>query len=182
MTEPSFDPSGFFQFDLANGSVSAHGGPRVLMLSESVLAPLVRMAVEQNDLTSVRGLGSELGTLVGRSLGGQPGARSAIEVIGHAGGILSLFGWGRLRLEQWGDALVLHVEGLPPLDEDNLAVAALLGGMFSGLCSTEVACVPIGMTARYMMVDPEIAEQVWTWAKEGSGVAAIVDRLGVPQA
>jgi len=179
MTQPSFDPGGFFEFDLAKGKVRVDGGPRVLLLSETVLGLLVRMAVEQNDLTAVRSLGSEFGPLVARSLGAQPGSLSPADVIAHVGGMISLFGWGSLRLEQWGDALVLHVEGLPPLDDDNLAVAALLGGMFSTLCATEVACVPIGLTGRYMMVDPMIAEQVWTWARDGHELGAIVSKLSV---
>ena len=177
MTEPSLDPGGFFQFDLAKGSVRSKGGSRVLVVSENVLAPLINTAVAHGDLTAVRSLGSQLGAIVAGSLGTAPGGLSPAQVIGHAGGVMSLFGWGRLRLEQWGDALVLHVDGLPPLDEDNLAVAALLGGLFSTLCSIEIACVPIARTAKYMVVDPRIAEQVWIWSKEGESLASIVSKL-----
>jgi hypothetical protein len=181
MTEPSFDPGGFFQFDLAKGSVRARGGGRVLVVAENVLAPLINTAVAQGDLTAVRSLGSQIGALVSSSLGASPAGLAPAQVIGHAGAVMSLYGWGRLRLEQWGDVLVLNVDGLPPLDEDNLAVAALLGGLFSTLCSTEVACVPIGRTASYMMVDPRIAEQVWTWAKEGESLASISSKLAATQ-
>jgi hypothetical protein len=181
MTDTSFDPGGFFQFDLAKGSVRSRGGTRVLLVSESVLAPLINTAVANGDLTAIRSLGSQIGTLVGSSLGGPANAALPSQVIGTAGAIMSLFGWGRLRLEQWGDALVLQVEGLPPLDEDNLAVAALLGGLFSTLCSTEVACVPIGRSAKYIMVDPRIAEQVWSWSKEGESLAAIGSKLVTTQ-
>jgi len=181
MTEPSFDPGGFFQFDLAKGSVRSRGGARVLLVSESVLAPLINTAVAHGDLTAVRSLGSQLGTLIASSLGAPANTLHASQVIGHAGTMMSLFGWGRLRLEQWGDALVLHVDGLPPLDEDNLAVAALLGGMFSTLCGAEVACVPISHTTRYIMVDPRIAEQVWAWSKEGESLAAIAGKLMATQ-
>ena len=64
MTEPSFDPGGFFQFDLAKGSVRSRGGSRVLLVSESVLSPLINTAVANGDLTAVRSLGSQLGTLI----------------------------------------------------------------------------------------------------------------------
>lgn len=181
MTEPSFEPGGFFQFDLAKGSIRSKGGGRVLVVSESVLAPLVNTAVAQGDLTAVRGLGSQLGSMIAASLGAAAGSLPPERVIGYAGSVMSLFGWGRLRLEQWGDALVLHVDGLPPLDEDNLAVAALLGGMFSTLSGAEVACVPIGRTSKYMMVDPRIAEQIWTWAKDGDSVSTISGKLAVAQ-
>lgn len=175
--DASLDPNAFFQFDLAKGSVRARGGSRVLIVSENVLAPLIHTAVANGDLTAVRTLGSQLAMLVQSSLPGQANALSPAQVIGHAGAVMTLFGWGRLRLEQWGDALVLNVDGMPPLDDDNLALAALLGGMFSTLCASEVACVPLGKTTRYMMVDPRIAEQVWSWAREGDSVGSIAQKL-----
>lgn len=147
------------------------------MVSESVLAPLINTAVANGDLTAIRSLGSELGQVVAQALGGDPNAAGIEAVLGNASEVLSLFGWGRLRLERWGDALVLGVDGLPPLDEDNLAVAALLGGLFSVLSGAEVACVPLADTASYMMVDPAIAEQVWSWSKEGDSLAAIASKL-----
>ena len=179
MTESSFDPGGFFQFDLAHGAVRSRGGSRVLIVTEDVLAPLIRTAVSQGDLTAVRSLGSQLGALVSGSLGKNPGGAAPADVIGHAGSVMSLFGWGRLRLEQWGDALVLQVDALPPLDGDNLAVAALLGGLFSTLCGSEVACVPLARSSKYIMVDPSVAEQIWTWSKGGESLASIASKLAV---
>lgn len=178
MADQQFDPGGFYQFDMAQGSVRLRGGQRVLMLSEDVLAPLVVTAVNNGDLTAVRSLGSQLGSLVAQALPGTASTLSPAAVVGHAANIVSLFGWGRLQLERWGDALVLEVAGLPPLDDDNLAVAALLGGMFSTLCKVEVACVPLSRSAKYMMVDPSIAEQIWAWSKGGESLSAIAGRLG----
>jgi hypothetical protein len=182
MTESQFDPGGFFQFDLAHGRVRTRGGARVLVLAENVLAPLIVTAVQSGDLTAIRQLGSQLGSIVAQSLPAPAGSLPAQVVISHAGGVMSLYGWGRLKLEQWGGALVLVVEGLPPLDEDNLAVAALLGGIFSTLCSAEVACVPMARTTKYIMVDPRIAEQVWTWSKSGDNLATIASKLSSPEA
>jgi hypothetical protein len=179
--DSSFDPGAFFQFDLAKGNVRARGGSRVLVVTEGVLGPLINTAVSNGDLTAIRSLGSQLAHIATTSMNAQPNAATPEEVIGHAGGVMSLFGWGRLRLEHWGEALVLHVEGMAPLDDDNLAVAALLGGLFSTLCAVEVACVPVAQTGRYMMVDPRIAEQVWNWSKEGESLAAIASKLVATQ-
>jgi hypothetical protein len=151
MTDTSFDPGGFFQFDLAQGNVRSRGGTRVLMLSEGALAPLIQTAVASGDLTAVRTLGGQLGTIVASSLPGPAVSMTSAQIVAHAGAAMALFGWGRLKLEQWGDALVLQVDGLPPLDSDNLAVAALLGGLFSTLSATEVACVPLSRSTKYMM-------------------------------
>jgi hypothetical protein len=182
MSDSQFDPGGFFQFDLAHGRVRTRGGARVLVLAENVLAPLIVTAVQSGDLTAIRQLGSQLGSIVAQSLPAPAGSLPPQVVISHAGGVMSLYGWGRLKLEQWGGALVLVVEGLPPLDEDNLAVAALLGGIFSTLCSAEVACVPMARTTKYIMVDPRIAEQVWTWSKSGDNLATIASKLSSPEA
>src|SRR5438552_13025135 len=100
MTEPNFDPGGFFQFDLAKGAVRSRGGGRVLLVSETVLSPLINTAVAHGDLTAVRSLGSQLGAIVASSLEAPASGFSPAHVIGHAGAVMSLFGWGRLRLEQ----------------------------------------------------------------------------------
>ncbi len=182
MAPPQFDPKGFFEFDLAQGEVRARGKERVLVLSQSVLAPLVATAVRSGDLTPIRELGNQLGSSVAASLGSRPDSLSPALVISHASNLMALHGWGRLQLERWGDALVLQVEQLPPLDQENLAVAALLGGLFSTLASREVACVPIGTTNRYIVVDPGVAERVWGWSKAGRELPAIVSRLAATEA
>jgi hypothetical protein len=68
MTDAQFDPGGFFQFDLAHGRVRTRGGARVLVLAENVLAPLIITAVQNGDLTAIRTLGSQLGSIVAQSL------------------------------------------------------------------------------------------------------------------
>jgi hypothetical protein len=142
-----------------------------------VLAPLIATAVQNGDLTAVRALGNQMGKMLAASLGDNALNRAPETVLGHAANLIALYGWGRLHLERWGDALCLSVDELPPLDEDNLAVAALLGGLFSTLSEQEVACVPIGDSNRYLMVDPQIAEYVWSWSKDGESLGQIISRL-----
>lgn len=172
-----FDPGGFFEFDLAGGEVRARGGNRVLVLSDTVVAPLVSAAVSNGDLTAVRRLGRHMGEEVSSSLGGAVEAASPETVLGHAATVVSLFGWGRLHLERWGDALIARLEKVPQLDADHLAIAALLGGLFSALAKHEVACVPVTPEGQFLLVDPQIAEQVWNWSRSGDDVPAIVGRL-----
>jgi hypothetical protein len=175
------DPAGFFEFDLAGGEVRARSGHRVLVLSDTVVAPLVSAAVQNGDLTAVRRLGRHMGEEVANALGGELGDAPPDLVLGHAATVVSLFGWGRLHLERWGDALCARLEGLPQLDADHLAIAALLGGLFSALARKEVACVPVSAEGHFLLVDPHIAEQVWNWSRSGDDVAAIVGRLGAPE-
>jgi hypothetical protein len=175
-----FDPGGFFEFDLAGGEVRARSGNRVLVLSDTVVAPLVSAAVHNGDLTAVRRLGRHMGEEVASALGGDPTGAPPETVLGHAATVCSLFGWGRLHLERWGDALLARLERLPELDADHLAIAALLGGLFSALARHEVACVPVTQDGRFLLVDPQIAEQVWNWSRNGDDIPSIVGRLGAP--
>lgn len=177
MADTAFDPGGFFEFDLARGAVRARGGERVVVLSDAVLAPLVERAVKDNDVTAVRKLGKQLGDAVAAGLAPSAAASAPEIVLGRAADVLSLFGWGRLRVERWGDALVARMSDLPELDEKHLGVAALLGGLFSALADRDVACVPVSTDGTFLLVDPSVAQQVWRWSRAGDGVPAIVSRL-----
>lgn len=182
MAEASFDPGGFFEFDLAKGAVHARGAGRVLVLSDSVVAPLVSAAVAAGDLTSIRKLGRQLGACVADSLGASAHEIDAATVLDHIAGVLSVCGWGRLVVERWGEAVVANLEDLPHLDDEHLGIAALLGGMFSSISEREVACVPVDKAGAFMVVDPSVAQQVWKWSRSGDDVAAIVGQLQSPGA
>ena len=176
MAEPSFDPGGFYEFNLVEGAVHTRSGARVLVLSDNVLAPLVSAAVQHGDLTAVRRMGKVMGEHIRESLGKDASACSPETVLGHTASTLGLFGWGRLTFERWGQVLAAVVDGQPQLDEDNLGLAALLGGVFSVLAGREVACVPID-PRRFLVVSPYIAEQVWMWSREGADLPTLVARL-----
>lgn len=178
MSEPRFDPGGFYEFDLDVGAMRTREGARVLVLSEDVLAPLISAAVYGGDLTPVRRLGTQLGQVVAAGLSDASKATPE-EVISHVAGTLGMFGWGQVSMSRFGDAVVVRTESPPELDADHLGMAALLGGIFTELSDAEVACVPIEDGHVFMMVDPEIAETVWNWAKEGLGAGGIVERLVV---
>ncbi len=180
MAEPSFDPGAFFTFDLRGGQVATRAGRRVLVLSDTVLAPLVGAAVANGDLTVIRRLGRHIGEEIRSSLGGATDAVPVDVVLGHLGGVLALFGWGRIHIDRWGDALVARIEQAPMIDAEQLALAALLGGLFSSVTGRDVACVPVGENVEFILVAPAIAETVWGWARAGENVAGIVARLAVP--
>lgn len=181
MNEPSFDPGGFYEFDLARGAVRTRDGARVLVLSDHVLGPLVSGAVKAGDLTAIRTLGQELGNAAAKSMGQRATELSPEAVLGHVSSVLALMGWGRLRFEQWGDALVATLDGLPALDPQNWGVASLLGGLFQALAGREVACVPVGTTGQFVLLDPSVAEQVWGWARGGAELGTIVGRLAAAE-
>jgi len=172
-----FDPGSFYAFDLARGAVSTRHGERVLVLSSEVVSTLVASAAKHGDLTAVRALGKRIGEQAASSLGSDVRGATPERVATHAAGVLSLLGWGALSLERWGDALVIVLEGAPDLDPGKLGLASLLGGMLTTLSGRDIACVPVA-SGRFVVVDPSVAEQVFSWAKEGADLAQIVAKLG----
>ncbi len=172
----AFDPAGFYEFDLGQGNVRVRDGSRVLVVHDSVLGPLVAAAVRVGDLEALRALGRNLGATVSRSVPSVEDA-SPEAVLAQAAGAVALFGWGKLSLERWGDALIATLAHQPKLDPDDLGPAAVLGGLFSALAGRDVACVPLGEHAKYAVADPSVAEQLWTWAREGNDLPTIVGRL-----
>ena len=178
MAEARFDPGGFYQFDLSEGSVRTKDGARVLMVSDTALGLLVSTAVRSGDIAAMIGLGSQLGAMARQSLGADPSGATPESVLAHAAAVVSLFGWGKLSFEHWGHALVVGLGGLPSLDDGGKAVGALLTGLLSSLGNQPADCVAVGQ-GQFLVVAPDIAEQVRKWAAGGDGLAAIVGRLGV---
>lgn len=176
MSEPRFDPSAFYEFDLPNGRVRGRTGARVIVLSEDVLGPLVAAASTAGDLTPVRTLGSLLGEEVIASLGVDPTGLPPEVVLSHAAAVTAMHGFGKLSFERWGEALVLAITDSPSLDEMWLGIAALLGGMFSQVSQREVACVPVE-PGKFLVVDPSIAGDVWNAAQSGASLGAICGSL-----
>lgn len=176
MHDGRFDPGGFYEFNLAGGTVRTKNGGRVVVLPDSTLAALIAAAARDGDLTPLRQLGEGLGDLVLEAIDRPATLLTPEAILGHASMATALFGWGRLAFERWGAALVIVVGDLPPVDDEDLGAAALLGGLFSRLSQQQVACVPSGNN-RFIMVDLEVAETVWGWFKEGADLPAIVGRL-----
>src|SRR5688572_18672613 len=86
----ALDPNGFFEFNLGSGQVRTRRGDRVLLLSDSAIAPLVSVAVRHGDLTAVRRLGRQLGEAAAGSLERPPDDASPEQVLGAAANVLSL--------------------------------------------------------------------------------------------
>jgi hypothetical protein len=178
MAQARFDPGGFYQFDLREGSVRTKDGGRVLVLSDTALGPLVSAAAESGAIGALVGLGNELGTLARANLGADPRSASPEEVVAHASAVVSLFGWGKLSFAHWGSALVVAAEGAPELDHTEQALAALLTGLLSALGDQPADCVPVG-GGQFVVVAPDVADQVRSWVAGGTDIGGIVGRLGV---
>lgn len=165
----------YFTFDFDSGVITAHGGDRVLVLTENVVKPLLDCALKLGDVTALRELGRRLGNDVKKSdAASLPIEQVALEI----SNALSMFGWGRFEIERWGEAVVVRLHQVPSLDSDRLCAAALLGGLLSSLMGENVGCVPVKPDNRFIVVHPSITETLWRWSCEGLEVPDLVKRLG----
>lgn len=176
-TMPNIDPASVVKFDHASGIIRTQNGQRAMMLTQEALAPLVTAAVMNGDLNAIRSLGRVLGALAASTLERDARAVELSEVASHVAAAVGLFGYGKLAIERWGDALVASVTNSPELDQGQLTMAALLGGALSELCSDKVACVPVGPKGAFLVVHSSVATAVWGWAREGASLADVLARL-----
>lgn len=176
MEEPRFDPGAYYQFDLAQGQVRSRAGHRVVVWSDEVASALVSTALAANDTAALGRLGALLAAEVKRGLS-NAAEESPEAVATHASGVLGLFGLGTLRMEQWGDALVVAIDGAPSLDSQHRALGAIVGGLFGALIGQDIAAISVGDDTRFLLVDRSAESAVSAWTKQGLDLGAIVSRL-----
>ena len=172
MTE--FNPAGFYELDVARGTVRTKHGDRVVVMTDNAAGALVSSALEAAP-ELLRLLGAKLGAEAARTLKDVNGS-SPQAVLNEAAAALGVFGWGKLGIQHWGDALVLTLDD-PPAGTRTEALAALLGGFFSAVTGRELACVGPEPN-RFLVIDPTILPAVAGWVGKGEGLATIVGKLG----
>jgi len=172
-----FDAAGYYAFDLQSGEVRTRAGRRVLILDCDAMGPLISTAVKHGDLTAVRTLGHKIGDQINGACGGAANGLGSQEVMASASAVVGLLGFGRLSLEAWGPAVVLKLEGAPDMDEERLGLAALLGGMLASIVGQDCGCVPVGGDGHFVVVDPKVAGQIWSWAQDGKPLASVIARI-----
>ena len=113
MASPSFDATHAVRFDLAHGAVRAgEGADPLLLVPSSALVELTLTA----PIDAIDSLGRALGMAIGRRAAARmPDARGASveDFVTQLAGEAALAGIGALRVERWGRALVVVVEGSP---------------------------------------------------------------------
>ncbi|MCB9613730.1 MAG: hypothetical protein H6721_07955 [Sandaracinus sp.] len=173
MSAPSFDPGSFYELDLARGTVQTRDGQRVVVLYDSAAAALVSAAARNASREVLDQLGGALGAQAREMVGDVAGATPE-KVLSEAAALLGTFGWGRLGMERWGDALVVSLSDRPAVGDD--AVEAILAGFFGALAAKPVGCVAVG-DHRFLLVEPGIEAEVRGWARGGAKLSAVLDRL-----
>jgi hypothetical protein len=181
---PTFDPAHAVRFDLARGRVE-----RDLLPGDAqryVVVPVE--AIEELALTRAGGDAVEV---VSRALGASMGRRIAARLAGAGGagavsveafaaelaGELAVAGCGALRLERWGRALLLVVDGSPLPDA---VLSPALEAAMAEAVGREVRCLVMARdasVARVLVSSRAAIQRVRAWLAEGVAWADALARL-----
>ena len=174
MDAPRFDPAGYYELDVAKGTVRTRRGERVIILSDNVVTALVSAAARSGDLAGLRALGTQVGTEVREVLGDDPKRATPEAVLTEAAAVVATLGLGSLSVDRWGDAIAVRLDDAPELAET--ALQAFLEALLESMAGRAVACV--SAAGSFLVVDPGIADVVRGWAAGGASIATMVGRLG----
>jgi hypothetical protein len=167
----SFDMSGAFRFDLAQGKVSltAAGAiePAHVVLPGASLLSLTRSLSSDQLVDFGHSVGIIFGARVLQRLDNASAAPPK-DLLDHLGGEFALAGLGTLALESWGKALVFTLLDCPVslskgARAENPWVAAILESALIRIFGRELAVVTVpgeGPTARYVVCSRPAREEV----------------------
>jgi hypothetical protein len=167
-------------FDLATGHIRSGGGERLVFVPPSALDDLAGSAGVDPTSRFARAIGAAIGKRVTRELGSFEGVEGAsLEAfVSKLAFEIALSGWGSLRIERWGRAMVVAVEHAPVAD--HRLVAALIEGAIEAAAGRAVHGVPLGGdVARVLIVSEKTAERARGWMAEGVGGQDVIARLQV---
>ena len=173
MPPSPFDPKDAIRFDMNEGSVHSSAGTKMVVLSAQSVGALIAATGSQGGIGILRNLGDTVGAEALASLGRSTEGLAFTEVLEHIGGWLRLAGWGKLRAEVWGDAIVLEFTSKTV---NARAAERLLEGLFTRVCGRSVSCVQ-GEGNRFILVNPEVEAGVRERLASGMRLGAVVGEL-----
>ncbi len=176
MPTSSFDPRDAILFDLKEGAVATRTGTQLVVVSAKAVGAFIAAAGAEGGVGILRTLGDTLGAEALGSLGKDPAEATFSEVFDHVAGWLRVGGWGRLRAETWGDALVVEFISATV---NARAAERLLEGLFSQLTDHEIACAHVE-GSRFMVLEPTVAAEVRSRVRAGMRLGEIVAGLELP--
>ena len=138
----TFSPKDAVTFDVAKGEVRTAGRDRTLLVTSEGLAALLAEA----PLASRRKFGAAVGKSVGATIAARAGsgllAGSLEGLTTELAGELSVRGFGLVSIEQWGRAIVFHLENSAVGDGD--VISAVLEGALAAMTGKPVFVTSLG--------------------------------------
>lgn len=168
-------------FDLATGQVRAGEDERVVLVPPSALDDLASSVSLQAASRFSRAIGVAIGKRIARKLGSSDGVLGAsVEAfVSELALSVAVSGWGSLRIERWGRAMVVAVEHTPV--EDHRLIADLVAGALEAAAGRVVHGVSLGGTvARVLVASEGAAARARGWIAEGASEQDVLSRLQTP--
>jgi hypothetical protein len=173
-------------FDLATGKVRSSGDERLVFVPPSALDDLASSVGVEAASRFARAIGVAVGQRVARKLGSSEGVLGAsLEAfVSELALEVALSGWGSVRIERWGRAMVVVVEHAPI--SNHRLIAALIEGAIEAAAGRAVHGVSLGREqsgeagaepARVLVVSETTAERARGWMAEGASGQEILARL-----
>ncbi|MSP25311.1 MAG: hypothetical protein EXR75_09140 [Myxococcales bacterium] len=200
----SFEPSGAVTFDLKRGRVNQGARCETLLVPAAALRELCAAVDARTRVRFVDAIGGALGRRVRERLAAAVPADSEAQgtildvpfelVVEHLAGELALIGWGVLKVERWGRALILVVKGSPlavkhaagdarsqAKNPGDGVMAALLGAALSEASGDAVALVELpreaGGATNMLAVHADAAAGIRARLDAGEPWAAMLAKL-----
>lgn len=172
------DNSKCSRFNAHEGSVQTEDGERVVVIDEEVLGTLASVAVNVGgDVRAFREAGRRVSDTLPAASKSKLHTMTNEQVAHAVSSVMGTSGWGKLSFERAGSVLLCVVDNAPKMDEANLAMAAWLGGFFSHLFDLQVVFLPMDKHGTFIIVNADVAEQVWVWIAETSSALDIANKL-----
>ncbi len=171
-------PERHVTFDLATGQVRSIGDDRLVFVPPSALDDLASSVGVDAASRFARTIGAAVGKRVAHRLGSTEGVLGAsLEAfVSELALEVALSGWGSLRIERWGRAMVVAVEHAPVVD--HRLIAALVEGAIEAVAGRTVRGVLLGgEVARVLVVSERTAERARDWMAEGVSSQDVLARL-----
>jgi hypothetical protein len=169
-------------FDLATGQVRSSGDERLVLVPPSAFDDLASSAGIDAASRFTRAVGAAIGKRAAQKLGSVDGVLGAsLEAVVSALALeVALSGWGSLRMERWGRAMVVAVEHAPVADPR--LIAALVEGAIEASAGKAVHGVSLGRemggeAARVLVVSETTAERARGWLAEGVNAQDVLAKL-----
>ena len=129
MTQSAFDATGFFRFDLANGSIKSREGEQLALIPVDLLDGLEPgEQTKRSSMAFGKTHGKRFAEIIAQ-LEEPPG----VEILAdHLGGLTAVFGLGRSAVEIRGNAILFRLKSGREMSD---GVVTLLTGFLAGFMS-----------------------------------------------
>lgn len=186
-TEPGLSPyHDYFEFRVGQGEIENRLGDRSVMLPQETFDALVSLSAS-HEQSALRAIFVHLGWQMGRAVRLNLNSLEQLPLDVAAerlATVLGMHGFGTLRLETWGQVLLVRRISVPvPAELSNELFESLLTGVLRELTSdSELECVGLGGSRGFLVSSRTTAADVRGALARGQSESEIINALAESEA